>query len=161
MTGLSSSLKLLSNADEPAVVGIGSRVSMLSLINTGTPSKGPSVAPASRRSSLSFACSRECGFMAMTLRNLGPLPSSNSIRLRYISTACSEVMSPEVRAARRSDKSGMADVCSIADKTSLDHCSVSGLSARWQLAEPRKVQTIATRSAIRKCRVFIMSVGEA
>ena len=97
---------------------------MLSLINTGHHPFRPSVAkiPGARHF---VSLVRQRGFMAMTLRNLGLL--SSNLFMRYISTACSEVMSPEVRAARRSDKPGMADVCSIADKTSLDHCSVSGL----------------------------------
>ncbi len=83
-----------SSASDPAVVSIRSAVSMLSLIRTGMPCRGP-LAPFSLRSrSSSRAIVRASGFTSMTALSAAPLRSTASIRSRYRETMLSEVSRP-------------------------------------------------------------------
>ena len=65
------------SASDPAVVAMGSAVSMLSLMRIGTPARGPDAAPDLRAMSARLACTMASGLTAMTPRSSG---SSLAIR---------------------------------------------------------------------------------
>ena len=67
-SGASRPVTLSFSAREPAVVAIGSAVSILSLIRTGTPASGPSGAPDFRARSARLASTMASGLRAITAR---------------------------------------------------------------------------------------------
>ena len=81
-SGASRSVTLSLSARLPAVVAIGSLVSILSLISTGTPSSGPSGLPLFRRASAARACAIASGLTAITARSVGPVRSIAAMRAR-------------------------------------------------------------------------------
>ena len=83
------------SASEPAVVIILSAVSMLSLISTGTPWRGPRGPFALRSRSSSSAIARASGFSSMTLLMAGPCLSISSMRAVYFSTSERAVNFPD------------------------------------------------------------------
>ena len=73
------------SANDPAVVCIRSAVSMLSLISTGIPCRGPRAPLAFRSLSRPSAIARASGLSSMTLFTAGPRRSISSIRCLYFS----------------------------------------------------------------------------
>ena len=73
------------NANDPAVVIIRSAVSILSLINTGTPCSGPRGPLPLRSWSSASAIESASGFSSMIAFTAGPRLSISSMRARYFS----------------------------------------------------------------------------
>src|SRR5262249_725232 len=69
------------SANDPALVCIWSPVSMLSLINTGMPCKGPRNTPRLRRASICLAIVIASGLSSITELTPGPLWSSERMRV--------------------------------------------------------------------------------
>ncbi len=72
-----------------------SAVSILSLIRSGIPWRGPRSAPAFRSRSSASAAARAPGFVSITARSAGPRRSSRSTRSKYCSTSPRAVKRPE------------------------------------------------------------------
>jgi hypothetical protein len=98
-TGASRRVILSLSARLPAVVGIASAVSTLSLISTGTPCSGPRTRPARRSASSALAWASASGLSAITLRSVGPLRSIAAIRARYARTRSTLLAIPAVMLA--------------------------------------------------------------
>ncbi len=75
----------VASAREPALVCIRSAVSMLSLISTGMPCRGPRGPRERRSASIWSAMARASGFRSRTAPRVGPRRSRASIRARYSS----------------------------------------------------------------------------
>jgi hypothetical protein len=71
-----------SSASDPAVVVSRSCVPTLSFSRIGTPCSGPRGPLARRSASSASAMDSASGFVSITLRNVGPLRSSRSMRSR-------------------------------------------------------------------------------
>jgi hypothetical protein len=100
--GASRPVMLSINANEPAVVGMGSADSMLSFNKTGMPCSGPR-GPLLRDSwSKARACATACGLTAMIERNCGPRLSMASILCMKASTSSTDVVLRASRSRRSS-----------------------------------------------------------
>src|ERR1700730_4881817 len=86
------------SARDPAVVAIGSDVSMLSLTIMGTPCSGPRSFLALRSASSTRAMARAFGLSARTDRYSGPWWSKRAMRAKYAAVRPSDVMAPDARA---------------------------------------------------------------
>src|SRR6185503_11508005 len=83
------------SASEPAVVIIRSCVSMLSLIRTGMPCKGPRGPLSLRSRSRATAIRSASGFISMTEYSPGPFLSTSLMRSEYFSTSSRDVYLPD------------------------------------------------------------------
>src|SRR5580692_7874817 len=90
------------SANDPAVVCMRSAVSILSLIRTGIPCKGPRTCRSFRSWSRASAMARASGLTSMTPLSVGPCLSISSIRARYFSVIERAVNFPEAIPACRS-----------------------------------------------------------
>src|SRR5579863_6538662 len=79
-TGASRWVMLFASASEPAVVGTGSAVSILSLIRIGIPCSGPRRPLVLRSPSNAAASANASGLSAMMLLSLGPALSMAAMR---------------------------------------------------------------------------------
>ncbi len=87
------------SANDPALVCILSRVSMLSLSSTGMPCNGPSTMPRLRSASALRAMTSASGLSSMMALTPGPFWSNARMRVMYSCVRCSEVSMPEAISA--------------------------------------------------------------
>ncbi len=146
-SGASRFVTLSLSASEPAVVGSGSAVSMLSLIRTGMPCSGPRSLPVLRSASRARASSAARGLRLKTL--CSPLRSIVSMRFRYVATSASDVVRPAASSTCNSaiDFSSTASVACACAPASKSNTSAMAIRYVMQAPSPDTLgQSLAVRA---------------
>ena len=137
-SGASRPVTFSCSASEPAVVGMGSAESILSLSRIGTPCSGPLLTPCASNASSACASASALGLSASTAFSIGPASSTAAMRSRKACTTAADVVFFAAMSAAMSTRDfGSA---TRAEKSSLSKaaCGASG----WQAAT-RKSETLA------------------